>query len=98
MYVVGLQRTEPLSKTTFESLRKRQASKAAHWYDPDVRAVVERAAQQAERNDKLLWECLPGLTHFERELVKAAFAAGRRSYADDCEEDVEIMRELGLAA
>ena len=89
-----------MSKTKLESLRKRVTPRNARWdyQDREVWQIVERAYQEMERQDKFLSECLGHLTHFERELVRAAFAVGRTSYAQECEEDVEIMRELGLAA
>jgi hypothetical protein len=59
--------------------------------------IVESAYDEMERRDKFLSECLGHLTHFERELVRAAFAVGRMSYAQDCDEERENMRELGLA-
>jgi len=64
---------------------------------PEAWKIVERAYAEMQRRDLLLTDCLPTtLDTFQRELVAAAFATGRRSYADDCDDDVEIMRELGL--
>ena len=61
--------------------------------------MVERAYEQMEQQGTVLHACLPkDLTDFEVELIRAAFAIGRRSYAEDCDEDREIMRELGMVA
>jgi hypothetical protein len=88
-----------MSKSDLEKLRTKAAPEKFDRRQQERAAweLVEKAYEQMEKHDKLLGECLPpSLNLLERELVRAAFAVGRRSYAADCDESREAMRELGL--
>ena len=66
---------------------------------PDAWKIVERAYAETRHSDHELADALPKkLSPFQRELVAAAFAVGRRSYAEDCDQSTQFMRELGLTA
>jgi hypothetical protein len=89
-----------MRKNELESLRSKAAPAKAKWdyRDTDIERIVERAATRAEKDDKLLWECMPdGITHFERELIKAVFAEGRRSVFAEGDDDRKwLLEEFGI--
>lgn len=82
-----------------------ERSMKGYWKDwrsttrvPEAWNLVQKAYAIMERRDCPFEDALDSLpndlTAFARELVIAAFAAGRLSYADDCIESREVMRVL----